>query len=61
MFELESCIRGFRVYYVLWTPREGEVLHCAGEIANREDPYAVAVDILLKMNNNTRILGQCFI
>ena len=54
MFELESCIR---------TPREGEVLHYAGEIANREDSYAVAVDILskFKMNNNTQILGQCFI
>ena len=33
------------------------------EIANREDPYAVAVDILSKfrMNKNTRIFGQCFI
>ena len=40
MFELESCIHGFHVYYVLWTPREGEVLHCAREIANREDPRA---------------------
>ena len=35
MFELESCIRGFHVYYVLWTPREGKVLHCSREIANR--------------------------
>ena len=52
MFELESCIHGFHVYYVLWTPREGEVLHCTREIANREDPYAVAVDILLKFRIN---------
>ena len=37
MIELESCIRGFHVYYVLWTSRKGEVLHCACEIANRED------------------------
>ena len=34
MFELDSCIRGFHVYYVSWTPREGEVLHCAREITN---------------------------
>ena len=63
MFELESCIRGFQVYYVSWTLRKGEVLHCASEIANREDPYVVAFDILskFKMNNNTRILDQCFI
>ena len=43
MLEIESCICGFHVYYVSWTPREGEVLHYARKIANREDPYAVAV------------------
>ena len=52
MFELESHIRGFHVYYVLWTPREGEVLQCAREIANREDPYAVVVNILSKFRMN---------
>ena len=35
MFELESCICGFHAYYVPWTPREGEVLHCAREITNK--------------------------
>ena len=29
MFELESFIRSFHVYYVSWTPRDREVLHCA--------------------------------
>ena len=52
MFELESCIHRFHVYYVSWTPREGDVLHCTREIANRENPYAVAVDILLKFRMN---------
>ena len=56
MFALESCIGGFHVQYVSWTPREGEVLHCAREIANRdsepEDAYAVAVDILSKFRLN---------
>ena len=52
MFELDSCIRGFYVYYVSWTPCEEEVLHCACEFTNREDPYAVAVDILSKLRMN---------
>jgi hypothetical protein len=43
MFELESCIRGYHVYYLAWTPREGEVLHCVRELGNPEDPFAVAV------------------
>ena len=32
--------------------REEKKLHCACEIANREDPYAVAVDILSKFRIN---------
>ena len=52
MFQLDSCIHGFYVYYVSWTPHKGELLHCACEITNREDPYAVAVDILSKLRMN---------
>ena len=58
MIELESCIRGFHVYYVSWTPHEGEVLHCSCEIANREDSYAVAVHLIEIQDENTRILGN---
>ena len=58
MFELEICIHGFHVYYVLCTPRKGEALHCAREIANREDPYSVAVDILSKFRMNKIPYGR---
>ena len=49
MFKLESCIRGFHVYYVSRTPHEGELFSSLRlRNRNREDPYAVGVDILSK-------------
>ena len=52
MFELESCIRGF-MFNMYRGRRRGTSLR--SEIANTEDPYVVAADILSKfrMNNNT--------
>lgn len=43
MFEVDSCVRGFHVYGALWDPQVGEILQCARETGNREDPFAVAV------------------
>ena len=42
-FEIDSCIRGYHAYGVIWTPTVGEHLSCEREMANTEDPYAVAV------------------
>ena len=42
MFEVQSCVRGYHVYQNVWTSYVGEVLSCAKEPANPEDPYAVA-------------------
>ena len=43
MYEVESCIRGFHVYRVVWTPYIGEQLDCALDSGNSKDPFAVAV------------------
>ena len=43
MYEMESCIRGFHVYRVVWTPYIGEQLDCVLDSGNSEDPFAVAV------------------
>ena len=43
MFAVESCIHGFHVVRAVWSPRIGEILDCARETSNREDPFAVAV------------------
>ena len=45
MFEVESCIRGFQVYGAVWKPRIGEILSFSRERGNREDPFAVPVQI----------------
>ena len=42
-FEIDSCIRGYHAYGAIWTPAVGEHLSCEREMANTEDPYAVAV------------------
>ena len=40
---MESCIRGFHVYCVVWTPYIGEQLDRALDSGNSKDPFAVAV------------------
>ena len=69
MFELESCTRGFHVYYVLWMPCEGEVFHCAREAANgvvfcnvhcmlkTDDHFIIAIiyTTYCEYHNNSRI------
>ena len=42
-FEVESCVRGHRIYKCVWTPVLGEELECLREDSNDHDPYAVAV------------------
>ena len=42
MFAMHNCVRGYNVYKDKWTARI-EVLSCAREHGNREDPYAVAI------------------
>ena len=41
--EMETCVRGFHVYKVIWEATFGEELECGRERDNREDRYAVAV------------------
>ena len=41
--KLNSCVRGYHVYKENWTAGIGEVLSCARDRGNREDPYAVAI------------------
>ena len=41
--KLNSCVRGYHVYKENWTAGIGEVLSCARDRSNREDPYAVAI------------------
>ena len=40
---VDSCIRGYHVYYDRWTPTVGEVLMCEVEDENASDRYAVAI------------------
>ena len=42
-FQLTSCIRGFHVYEIAWTPTHHEILHCSRAEENVHDPYAVKV------------------
>ena len=42
-FEIDSCTRGYHAYCTIWSPTLGEHISCKREIANAEDPYAVAV------------------
>jgi hypothetical protein len=37
----ESCVRGYHVYYEIWTATEGKTLLCERETRSREDPFAV--------------------
>ena len=41
--KLDSCVRRYLVYKHNWTARIDEVLPCARESGNKEDPYAVAI------------------
>jgi len=43
MHVVDSCVRGFHVYYDRWTPALGEVLMCEVEDGNTSDTYAVAI------------------
>ena len=42
-FQIDSCTRGYHAYCTIWTPTLSEHISCKREIANVEDPYAVAV------------------
>ena len=42
-FEVDSCIHAYHAYSVIWTPTFSEHISCEREIANTENPYAVAV------------------
>ena len=42
MFEIQNCVRSYQRYQNVWTSYVGEVLSCAKELWNPEDPYAVA-------------------
>ena len=39
-FEIDSC---YHAYGAIWTPTIGKHLRCKREMANTEDPYAVAI------------------
>ncbi len=42
-------VRGYHVYQGVWDPTIGEELPCRKEHGNTQDPYAVAVPVLLAM------------
>ena len=39
----ECCVRGYHVYWRIWSSAVGEVFHCEREPTNSQDRYAVAV------------------
>ena len=42
-FEVNSCVRGHRIYKSIWKLSTGEELDCIREPTNTEDLYAVVV------------------
>jgi len=40
---VDSCVRGFHVYYNRWTPALGEVFMCKVEDGDTSNTYAVAI------------------
>ena len=40
---VDSCVRGFHVYYDRWTPALRKILVCEIEEENTRDPYVVAI------------------
>ena len=51
MYQVESCICGFRIYKEIWTPYIEERLGCAQEQSNR-NPSAVA------LKKDTEVIGH---
>ena len=43
LYRMKNCIRGFHIYWEVWTSFIGERLVCACKRSNREDPFAVAM------------------
>ena len=42
-YTIETIVRGYHVYQVVWEAAVGQVLPCQRERGNVHDPYAVAI------------------